>query len=112
MLVWVMKTNAFGLKTRLSEVAPSKPSRSQLLDARKLLLAESADPIIKRAISIALNDDHPGQMSAMKMCIDRLLPMGEFEARKDGTRSQVTITISGIGEAKIEPKDIVDAEEV
>jgi hypothetical protein len=49
----------------------------------------------------------------MKMCIDRLLPMGEFEARKDGARSQITITISGIGEAKIEdPKDIVDAEEV
>ena len=96
--------NVFGMDTRVSEHIPSKPSRSQLMDARKLLLAQSADPLIKKAIETALNDDHPGQMTALKMCMDRLMPMGEFEAKKDGARTAVTITISGIGETVVEGK--------
>ncbi len=105
------KLNAFGMDTRVSEHVPSKPTKSQLMDARKLLLAQSADPLIRKAIETALNDDHPGQMTALKMCMDRLMPMGEFEARKDGARTAVTITISGIGETIVEGKP-EDVEEV
>ncbi len=67
--------------------------------------------MIKKAIDIALDDEHPGQMSAMKMLVERLLPMGEFEAVKGGTRNNIQITISGVGDTVIEgSKD--DIEEV
>ena len=109
-----MKTknkNAFGLNS-VSSTAPIVPlSKSQLMADRKAILAESADPILRKAVSIALDDDHPGQMTAIKMLTDRLLPMSEFEAKKDGSRSAVTITISGVGETKI-GGEVVDAEEV
>lgn len=95
-----MGKNAFGLPSKQDMPVP-KPSKSEVMKARKLLLAEKADPIIKKAIEVALNDDHPGQMSAMKMCMDRLLPMQEFEAKKDGSRTQIQITISGIGESPV-----------
>jgi len=106
-----MKTNVFGLPTKNSEHLPTKPSRSQLMDARKLLLAEKADPIISKAIMIALDDEHPGQMAAMKMCMDRLLPMAEFEQKKDGSRTAITITIGGLNDVVVEGKP-EDVEEV
>lgn len=108
------KKNAFGLKTTGEEFAPpTEIPRSQLLAHRKLLLAEKGDPIIKKAIDIALNDEHPGQVTAIKMLVDRLLPLSEFEAVKGGTRNQVTITISGVGDTKVDSNDnVVDAEDV
>ena len=112
-----MKTknkNAFGMNS-VSSTAPVVPlSKSQLMAERKAILAESADPILRKAVSIALDDEHPGQMTAIKMLTDRLLPMSEFEAKKDGSRSAVTITISGIGETVVEGKkeDITDVEDV
>jgi hypothetical protein len=47
-------------------------------------------------VEIALNDDHPGQMAALKMCIDRTLPVSMFEKDKS-QRTAVTISITGIG---------------
>ena len=54
------------------------------------------------------NDDHPGQMAAIKMCIDRALPVSMFEKEK-GQRSAVTINITGIGVEMDTPK-VVDME--
>ena len=55
---------------------------------------------IQKVIEIALNDEHPGQMAALKMCIDRTLPISMFEKDKS-QRSAVSITITGIGEPTI-----------
>jgi hypothetical protein len=65
-------------------------------------------------IDIALNDDHPGQMAALKMCIDRTLPISMFEKDKS-QRSAVTINITGLGESPtiidtIDPNDPEDVE--
>jgi hypothetical protein len=68
-------------------------------------------------ISIALNDNHPAQMAAIKMCVDRTLPVSMFEKDKS-QRSAVTINITGIGAPTVatttidteEPKDIEDIE--
>ena len=59
-------------------------------------------------IEIALNDEHPGQMAALKMCIDRTLPVSMFEKDKS-QRSAVTISITGIGG---EPTILETAEDV
>jgi len=48
-------------------------------------------------IQIALNDEHPGQMAALKMCLDRTLPVSMFEKDKH-QRSAVTINITGLGQ--------------
>jgi hypothetical protein len=58
-------------------------------------------------IQIALNDEHPGQMAALKMCMDRTLPVSMFEKDKS-QRSAVTINITGLGDAPT----ILDAQEV
>jgi hypothetical protein len=48
-------------------------------------------------ISIALDDNHPGQMAAIKMSIDRMLPVSSFEAAKNGGASPtISINITGL----------------
>lgn len=103
--------NAFGLPTKSSEHLPSKPSKSQLMDARKLLLAAAADQVISKAISKALDPEDKDQGMMIKMLMDRMLPMSEFEQKKDGSRTSITITIGGINDAVIEGKS-EDVEEV
>ncbi len=57
-----------------------------------------------------LNDEHPAQLAAIKLCMDRMLPVSMFE--KEGkTRSAVTINITGIGEISHTPETI-DAEDI
>jgi len=67
----------------------------------QLLHAPIATTVIRKVIDIARNDEHPGQMAALKMCIDRMLPVSMFEEKKDGSRTAIQITISGIGEKPV-----------
>ena len=61
-------------------------------------MATSGDNVINKIINIALDDEHQGQMAALKMCMDRVLPVSYFERDKaTGGRSAVNITITGIG---------------
>ena len=53
--------------------------------------------VANKVIQIALNDKHPGQMAALKMCLDRTLPVSMFEKDKH-QRSAVTINITGLGQ--------------
>ena len=75
---------------------PGDAARINEFKAR--LLATSGDNVINKIIEIAQNDEHPGQMAALKMCMDRVLPLSYFEKDKaTGGRSNVSITITGIG---------------
>ena len=68
----------------------------------RLLKSAVGTNIINKIIDIATDDTHVGQMAALKMCIDRILPMSLFEEKKGGgERTAVTITIGGIGEAPV-----------
>lgn len=94
---------------------PGDAARINEFKAR--LLATSGDNVINKIIEIAQNDEHPGQMAALKMCMDRVLPLSYFEKDKaTGGRNNVSITITGIGgDTTIvggeEPQeDIVDVE--
>jgi hypothetical protein len=50
-------------------------------------------------------------MAAIKMCVDRTLPVSMFEKDKS-QRSAVNITISGIGGVEIGGNKTIDAEDI
>lgn len=94
---------------------PGDAARINEFKAR--LLATSGDNVINKIIQIAQNDEHPGQMAALKMCMDRVLPLSYFEKDKaTNGRSSVSITITGIGGdttivgQEEQQEDIVDVE--
>jgi len=87
---------------------PGDAARINEFKAR--LLATSGDKVINKIINIALDDEHPGQMAALKMCMDRVLPMSYFEKDKMSQgKSSVNITITGVG-SKVTEGEIIDAE--
>lgn len=87
---------------------PGDAARINEFKAR--LLATSGDKVINKIINIALDDEHPGQMAALKMCMDRVLPMSYFEKDKMSQgKSSVNITITGVG-SKITEGEIIEAE--
>ena len=73
------------------------------------MLKSGGKQVAQKVIDIALNDEHPGQMAALKMCMDRTLPVSMFEKDR-AQRSAVTINITGIGE--ISQVNTIDAEDV
>jgi hypothetical protein len=83
---------------------PGDTARLQELKAR--LLATSGEKMIRKVVDIAMTDGHPGQMAAMKLCLDRVLPLSMFEKDASGSRSAVTINITGLTQAP--PVEIVD----
>lgn len=73
----------------------------------KLLTEENGNRILAKVLEVAMDDEHPGQMSAIKLCMDRMLPTSLFDdEKKSGDRPSITINISGIGESvNVEPID-------
>ncbi len=95
---------------------PGDAARINEFKAR--LLATSGDHVISKIIQIAQDDEHPGQMAALKMCMDRVLPLSYFEKDKtSGGKSAVQITITGVngntvisGGEEEEQGDIIDVQ--
>jgi hypothetical protein len=91
-----------------------KTDQQRLKELKELMIRSGGKDVAQKVIDIALNDDHPGQMAALKMCIDRTLPISMFEKDKS-QRSAVTINITGLGESPtiidtIDPNDPEDVE--
>ena len=86
-----------------------KTDNQRIKELKELMIRSGGKDVAQKVIDIALNDNHPGQMAAIKMCIDRSMPVSMFEKDK-GARSAVTINITGIGELPtiIEPSNITD----
>ena len=73
-----------------------KTEQQQVKELKDLLIKSAGANVVHKAVEIAMNDEHPAQMAAIKLCMDRMLPVSLFE--KEGKqRSAVNITISGIG---------------
>jgi hypothetical protein len=90
---------------------PGEAARIQELKAR--LLSTTGDRVINKVVEIAMTDGHPVQGAALKMCLDRVLPLSLFEKDAKGQRNAVTINITGIGDgAKIEAVEDVPGFEV
>lgn len=112
----------YGLKRQIQEYARNpdlalpKTDSQRIKDLKDMLIKSSGKDVVEKMISIALNDNHPAQMAAIKMCVDRTLPVSMFEKDKS-QRSAVTINITGIGaptvvasDANAPDADIVDVE--
>jgi len=75
------------------------------------LLATTGDKVINKIVQVAMDDGHSGQMAALKMCIDRVLPLSYFEKDKNSTSSnQISINITGVGEVAIAGEQKEDLE--
>jgi hypothetical protein len=61
------------------------------------MLVSEGDRMLKTLINMALTEGHPNQIPALKMCLDRALPISYFES-KDGNNGSngITINISGL----------------
>jgi len=89
-----------------------KGDAGRLAELKARLLATSGERMINKVVEIAMTDGHPGQMAAMKMCLDRVMPVSMFEKDSTGSAKGITINITGLS-AKIADEDnTIDAEEV
>ena len=88
-----------------------KTDSMRLKELKELMIRSGGKDVAQKVIQIALNDEHPGQMAALKMCLDRTLPVSLFDQDK-GQRSAVTINITGLGQEPIvvdsagQPQDV------
>ena len=88
-----------------------KTEQQKIKELKDLLINSAGSRVVHKAVEIAMNDEHPAQLAAIKLCMDRMLPVSMFE--KEGKqRSAVNITISGIGGVEIGQSQTIDAEDV
>lgn len=88
--------------SRKGKVGRPKGDNSRLQEFKERLMATGGSRILDKMIQIALDDEHPGQMAAIKLAVDRILPMSVFDqAKQAGNTPTVTINISGLNETQI-----------
>jgi hypothetical protein len=78
------------------------------------MLVANSDRMMQTLVNMALTDGHPQQIAALKMCLDRALPISYFEDKKaEGNTGGITINISGLPtSANITTSDdVIDVEE-
>lgn len=80
------------LAAATKKIGRPKNDTGRIAEFKARLLATSGTSVIDKVLSIAENDNHPGQMAALKMCMDRMLPVSLFEKGANG-RPQVQINI-------------------
>jgi hypothetical protein len=91
---------ALPVMSRTEQVKRLHELKARFLESKKL------EPFVKKLFDIAMDDDHPGQMAAMKMIADRILPAQSFSTESKKS-SGVTINITGLQvEAKPEEKQV------
>ena len=79
----------------------------------KLLKEENGNKILQKVLEVAMDDDHPSQAACLKMAFDRLLPMSMFEESKNNSdRPTINISITGIGEAKVDSGAVIEHDDV
>ena len=92
------------------KVGRPKDDRGRILELKARLMATSGNKVIDKIIQIALEDGNPGQLAALKMCIDRQLPLSLFE--KDAKRGANAITINITGVGGVEAEQTIDADDI
>ena len=105
-------------KLTMAKFADAKPlallpktENQRVKELKELLINSAGVNVVQKTVQIALDDDHPAQMAALKLCMDRMLPVTLFEKEKN-QRSAVNITISGIGGINIVDTPTVEAEDI
>lgn len=94
-------------KSQLAKTPKNSEDRAKLAKFKKGLLSNSMTPkVIQKALDIAMDDDHPGQIQAIRMVFDRVLPQSSFSASaSSGNQGAIQINFTGLSAAP-EIKDI------
>jgi hypothetical protein len=91
----------------------AKTDTQRIKELKRMLIEGQGEHVVQKVLDIALEDGHPGQMAALKMCMDRALPASLFE-KTAAQRSAINITISTLGAPPvIEPipdDNVIDVE--
>lgn len=78
----------------------TKDDKRRIQELRnELLTAENGLMVVRKIIHKALDDEDKDQAAMLKLCADRIIPVSMFEDKKDGSRTAIQITISGINDA-------------
>ena len=81
----------------------------RIAELKARLLTTTGDSVIKKIVDIAMTDNHPVQGAALKMCIDRILPLSYFEkAKESGSVPQISINITGITAPTVETAEVIE----
>ena len=92
---------------------PGSGDGARIAEFKARLLATAGDSVINKVIEIALTDGHPVQSAALKMCVDRVLPLSYFDKEKmGGSTPTISINISGMNTTTIDAIDngIIDTD--
>jgi len=97
------------LKKAKLPIGRPKNDTGRIAEFKQRLLGTSGSAVIEKIIEIGQTDGHPGQMAALKMAVDRILPLSLFEKDSKGQRNAIQINITGIGEAVVQQQaEVVD----
>jgi hypothetical protein len=79
-----------------------KSEKTQLKRYRAALLKNPLTlKVVEKSIDIAMDDSHPGQMQALKLIMDRALPVRGFDMeRQHAEKGGITINITGLNQEK------------
>lgn len=82
---------------------------ARIAEFKARLLGTAGDKIIRTLIEKALDPNDKDQIAALKMCVDRVLPLSAFDASKQsGGTPQISINITSLGQSKVEQAEVVD----
>jgi hypothetical protein len=93
--------NALPVMTKADQTRRMHELKALFLKSKKL------EPFVKKLFDIAMDDDHDGQMQAMKMVADRILPAAGFSGEEKKS-SAVQINITGLQVESIQEKPVDD----
>lgn len=109
------KTAIKAVKAGNRGVVGRPPGDKAIMDEYKarMLASPKSAKVLEKVYEVALTDGHPGQMAAMKLVLDRIVPQSAFDVSKSsgGGIPQISINISSMGQPTIETvDDITDVE--
>jgi len=76
----------------------------------RMLASPKSAKVLEKVFEIALNDDHAGQMAAMKLVLDRIVPASAFDTAKGnngGSAPQISINITGLTSPSVQTEEVV-----
>ena len=74
----------------------------------RMLASPKSAKVLEKVFQIALNDEHTGQMAAMKLVLDRIVPASAFDTAKgnSGSTPQISINITGLTAPTVEAEEV------
>lgn len=84
-------------KKKRGQVGRPAGDSARIAEFKARLLSTTGTKVIDKVLQIAMDDTHNGQMAALKMCMDRMLPMSVFDKAASGGSNMPTITINIAG---------------